>query len=73
MVTIQIITNITIHARPSFKRLQLTLRLAHIGIEIVEVAEGLRFEFRVRVRRVVALVVLDVDEDAVFGSGGEEC
>jgi len=72
MMTIQIIRNIRVHARPSLERLQLGFRLAHIAVEIVEVAKRLGFEFRVRVRGVVALVVLDVDEDAVFGGRGEE-
>jgi len=38
MMTIQIIRNIRVHARPSLERLQLGFRLAHIAVEIVEIS-----------------------------------
>jgi hypothetical protein len=44
----------------------LALRLAHIGVEVVEVTKLLGSESCISIRRVVALVVLDVDKDVVL-------
>lgn len=72
VVRVQVVADIAINARPRLERLELALRLAHVTVEIVEVPEVLGFVPRVRVGRVVAFVVLDVDEDIVFFGGGEE-
>lgn len=66
MVRVQIVRDITVPAGPGLERLQLELRLAHVAVEVVEVAQRAGFGARIRVRRVEAFVVLDEDEDAVF-------
>ena len=72
VVRVQIIRNIRIHARPRLKRLELALRLTHITIKVIKVPQTLRLEAGVRIRRVIPLVVLDVDEDAMLFGGFEE-
>lgn len=72
MMRVQIIRNIRIDARPSLERLKLRFRLAHITIKVIEISQILRFVSSVRVGRVVAFVMLDVDEDAVLFSGFEK-
>jgi len=42
------------------------LWLAHVGVEVVEIAQLLRPETRISIRRIVSLVVLNVNEDIVF-------
>ena len=72
MMRVEVIRDITLPPGPRLKRLELTLRLAHVTVEVIEVAEGAGFRARVCVRRVEALVVLDEDEDAVFAGFGEQ-
>ena len=45
------------------------LGLAHVGVEVVEVAQLLRSETRIRVCGIVSLVMLNVDEDIMFLGG----
>lgn len=42
------------------------LWLAHVGVEVVEITQLLRPETRIRICGIIALVMLNVDEDAVF-------
>lgn len=72
MVRVQVIRNIRILARPRLERLQLALRLTHITIKIIPISQRLRLKPRIGVSRIIAFVMLDVDEDAVFAGGGEE-
>jgi hypothetical protein len=73
MVRVQIVRNIRVHARPRLKRLELALRLTHITVKVIEVPQTLRLEAGVRVRRIIPLVVLDVDENSMLFGGFEEC
>lgn len=66
MMRVEIVRDVAILARPRLERLQLTLRLAHVAVEVIEVAQGARFGAGVGVRGIEALVVLDEDEDAVL-------
>lgn len=69
VVRVQVVRNIGITTSPGLEGLELTLRLAHVTIEVVEVTEGLGLGPRIRVCRIKALVVLDEDEDAVLACG----
>jgi hypothetical protein len=73
VVRVEIVRDIRVATRPRLERLQLTLRLTHVAVEVVEVAEGAGLGAGVRVRRVEALVVLDEDEDAGFAGRFDEC
>lgn len=66
VMRVQIIRDIAILACPGLEGLELELRLAHVAVEVVEVAERASLVAGVRVRRVEALVVFDEDEDAMF-------
>lgn len=66
MVRVQVVRDVGVTARPCLERLQLALGLAHVAVEVVEVAQDTGLGAGVRVRRVEALVVLDEDEDPVF-------
>ena len=72
VVRIEVVRDITVLAGPGLEGLELALRLAHIGVEVVEIAELLSPESSIGVGRVVALVVLNVDEDVVLLSLREE-
>lgn len=72
MVAVQVVRDITLLTRPGPERLKLELGLAHVRVEVVEVAEGLGLCAGVRVSRVEALVVLDEDEDVVPARGFQE-
>jgi len=72
MVRVQIVRDIRIHARPRLKRLELALRLTHITVKVIEVPKTLRLEPGVRIRRVIPLVVLDVDENSMLFGGFQE-
>lgn len=72
MVRVQVIRDIGVAAGPRLERLQLALRLAHVAVEVVEVAEGGGFGAGVGVGWVEALVVLDEDEDVVFAGCVDE-
>lgn len=72
MVRVQIIRDIAVLACPRLEGLELELRLAHIAVEVVEVAERAGLVASVRVRRVEALVVFDEDEDAMFAGFFDE-
>ena len=73
MVAVQVIADIAVLAGPGFESLELRLRLRHVAVEVVEVAEGLGAVAGVGVCWVEPLVVLDVNEDVVFPSCCEEC
>jgi hypothetical protein len=47
-------------------RLEFLLWLTHIGVEVIEVTQLLCPESRVRIRRIVPLVMLNVHEYIVF-------
>ena len=66
MVRVEVIRNITVLARPRLERLELALGLAHITIEVVEVAQGLCLGSRIRIRRIKPLMVLDEHKHAVL-------
>lgn len=66
VVRIQVVRDVTFPAGPCLEGLELELRLAHVAVEVVEVAEGLCSGSGVGVGRVEALVVFDEDEDVVF-------
>jgi hypothetical protein len=72
VVRIQVVGDVAVAAGPGLEGLQLELRLAHVTVEVVEVAQAAGFGAGVRVRRVEALVVLDEDEDAVLARLLEE-
>ena len=72
VVRIEVVANIAINAGPRFEGLELRFGLRHVRVEIIEVAERLCFEAGVGVSGVVAFVVFDINEYAMFGSGGEE-
>src|SRR6266536_524811 len=65
MMGIQVIRNIRVHPRPRLERLQLTLRLTHITIKIVEVAQTLRLMSSIRIRWIISLMVFNVDKNSV--------
>lgn len=66
MVRIQIIRDITLLARPRLERLQLTLGLAHVTIEVIKVTQGACFSSRIRIRRVEPLMMLDKHKHTMF-------
>lgn len=66
MVRVEVIRDITILPSPRLERLQLALGLAHITIEVIEVAQRQRLGSRIRVRGIKTLMVLDKDEHAVL-------
>lgn len=72
MVRVQVVGDVGVAARPCLERLQLALGLAHVAVEVVEVAQGAGFGACVGVGRVEALVVLDEDEDVVFARGVDQ-
>jgi len=48
------------------------LRLAHVRVEVVEVAQLLCSEPRIRIGGVVSLMVFNIDKDIVLFCRGEE-
>lgn len=66
MVRIEVIRYIAVLASPRFEGLKLALRLAHVAVKVVEVAQIAGFRTRIGVCRVKTLVVLDKDEDAML-------
>lgn len=66
VVRVQVVRDVTVLARPGLESLQLALRLAHVAVEVVEIAQLLRTEPSVRIGRVISLVVLDVYENTVL-------
>ena len=68
MVRVQIIGDITVLPGPRLERLELRLRLAHITVEVIEVAKRSCFRARVRVCGIEALVVFHEDEYPMFPS-----
>lgn len=72
VVAVQVVRDVGVDARPGLERLELALGLAHVRVEVVEVAEVLGFVAGVRVGWVEALVVLDVHKDAVLRGGVDE-
>ncbi len=66
VVAVEVVGNVRLAAGPRLEGVELVLGLRHVRVPVVEVAEVLGLEARVRVRRVEALVVLDEDVDALF-------
>lgn len=66
MVRVQIIRNITVLASPRLEGLELTLGLAHVTIEVVEVAQVKSFVACICVGGIEPLVVLDEHEDTML-------
>lgn len=63
---VQIIRDITLLASPRLEGLELTLRLTHVTIEVVEVAQIKRFVARIRVCWIKPLVVFDENKDTML-------
>ncbi len=72
MVAVKVVGDITLLAGPGLEGLELELGLAHVGVEVVEVAEILSLCAGIGVGGVEALVVLHEDEDVVFARGLDE-
>lgn len=72
MVRVEVVRDVGVATRPRLERLQLALGLAHVAVEVVEVAECGGLGAGVRVCRVEAFVVLDEDEDPVFAGCVDE-
>lgn len=72
VVGVEVVGDVALLAGPGLEGLKLALGLAHVGVEVVEVAEVFGLGARVRVGGIEALVVLDVDEDAVLARLLEE-
>ena len=66
MMRVEIVRNVAILTRPGLESLQLTLRLTHITVEIIEVAQILRLGPRICVGGVEALMVLDKHKHAML-------
>lgn len=73
MVRVEIIRDVAVLAGPGLERLQLALRLAHVAVEVVEVAQVLGLGAGVRVGRVKPLVMLDEHEHAVLACLLQQC
>lgn len=72
MVGVEVVGDVTLPPSPRLEGLQLTLRLAHIAVEVVEVTQVLGLGPGIRVGRVETLVVLNEDEDAMLSRLFEE-
>lgn len=66
VVRIQVVRDIGVATRPRLEGLELAFGLAHVAVEVIEIAECASPGSRIGVRRVETLVVLDEDENAVF-------
>lgn len=66
MVRVEIVRDITVLTSPCLESFKLTLGLAHITIEVIEVAQVARLRSRVRVRRIKPFVMLDEYKHAVL-------
>jgi hypothetical protein len=71
-MAVQVVADVRVDARPSLERLELTLWLRHVAIKVVEVAKLLRFEARISIGRIIALVVFNIHENTVLCSRIEE-
>ena len=72
MVRVEVVGDVALLTGPRFEGLELEFGLAHVAVEVVEVAEGLGSGSGVCVGGVEALVVFDVDEDVVPAGFAEE-
>ena len=72
VVRVEVVRDVAFRAGPGFERLELGFGLAHVAVEVVEVAEVLCSGAGVGVGGVEALVVFDVDEDVVIAGLAEE-
>lgn len=66
VVRIEVIGDVRVSASPSLEGLELALRLAHVAVKVVEVAQCAGLGARIPVRRVEPLVVLDEHEDPLL-------
>lgn len=66
MVGVKIVGDITVLACPCLEGFELTLRLAHVAVEVVEVAEVASLGACIGVGWVEPFVVLDVHKYVVF-------
>jgi hypothetical protein len=72
VVRIEVVADIAVDASPGFEGLELRFRLAHVGIEVVEIAQSQTLVARIRICGVESLVMFYVDENTVFLCCGEE-
>lgn len=72
VVAVQVVRDVGVDACPGFEGLELRLGLRHVAVEVVEVAQLLRLVLCVGVRRIEALVMLDVHVNAGFLSRLDE-
>lgn len=63
---VEVVRDITIPSGPRLEGLELTLRLAHVAVEVVEITQVFCLGAGIGVGRVETLVVLDEDEYAVL-------
>lgn len=66
MVGVKIVRDVTVYTSPGLECLKLTLRLTHVGVEVVEVTKLLGPESCIGVGGIVTLVVLNVNKDIVL-------
>lgn len=66
VVRVEVVRDVAVFSGPGLEGLELTLWLAHVRVEVVEVAKLLSSKSCVRVGRIVSLMVLDVDKDVVL-------
>ena len=72
VVRVEVIGYVAFFTRPRFERLELGFGLAHVTVEVVEVAEHFCSGSGIGVGGVEALMVFDVDEDVVGTGVAEE-
>jgi len=69
VVRVKVVADVRVLPSPGLEGLELAFRLRHVRIEVVKLSQRGLIQCTasgVCVRRVVALVVLDVDDDVVF-------
>jgi len=71
MVAVEVVADVAVLTGPGLEGLELRLRLRHVAVKVVEVAQQLGAVAGVCVCGVEALVVLDVYEDIVLAGCGE--
>lgn len=66
MMGVEVVGDITLPSSPRLESLELTLRLAHVAVEVVEVTQVACLGAGIGVGWVETLVVLDKDEDSML-------